>query len=175
MFATSYRKGSWGYIGGEIYKMEDHVRQPFGTDKTILNTFSNPLYQTQRIGIKAYQLDVPDGKYEIIMHFEELVGLEMTTLLPYNLLARYKKPQTEHRAFNIYLDKTKIAHELNLPERFGAARAVTKKAVAMVRNDRYPSGVRSSGRAPNTECPGSKKVRIISRWYGGALHSNSLA
>lgn len=131
-----YRKGSWGYIGGEMYRMEQHVRQPFGTDKTILNTFSSPLYQTQRIGLKEYRLDVPDGKYEITMHFAELVGSEMTTVLPYNLLARYKKPTTEERVFNIYLDKVKIASELNLPKRFGPAVAVSKKAVAIVRNDR---------------------------------------
>lgn len=130
-----YRKGSWGYIGGEMYQMEDHLRQPFGTDKTILNTFSNPLYQTQRIGLKAYRLDVPDGKYEITMHFAELVGSEMTTMLPYNLLARYKKPAAENRIFNIYLDKVRIETELNLPKRFGAARAVSKKTVAIVRND----------------------------------------
>ena len=131
-----YRKGSWGYIGGEMYQMEDHLRQPFGTDKTILNTLSNPIYQTQRIGLKAYRLDVPDGKYEITMHFAELVGSEMTTVLPYNLLARYKKPATENRIFNIYLDKVRIETELNLPKRFGAARAVSKKTVAIVRNDR---------------------------------------
>jgi beta-galactosidase len=130
-----YRKGSWGYIGGEMYKMEQHVRQPFGTDKTILNTLANPLYQTQRIGLKAYRLDVPDGKYEITMHFAELVGSEMTTVLPYNLLARYKKPTTEDRVFNIYLDKVKIATALNLPKRFGPAMAVSKKTVAIVRND----------------------------------------
>ena len=59
----------------------------------------------------------------------------MTTVLPYNLLTSYKKPQTEDRIFNIYLDKTKIASELNLPKRFGPARAVTKKTVALVRND----------------------------------------
>lgn len=130
-----YRKGSWGYIGGEMYKMEDNVRQPFGTDKTILNTFSNPLYQTQRIGIKEYRLDVPDGKYEITMHFAELVGSEMTTVLPYNLFASYKKPSTEERVFNIYLHKIKIASELNLPKRFGPARAVTKKTVAIVQHN----------------------------------------
>jgi beta-galactosidase len=130
-----YRKGSFGYIGGEMYKMEQHVRQPFGTDKNILNTFSNPLYQTQRIGLKEYRLDVPDGKYEITMHFAELVGSEMTTVLPYNLLAGYKKPATEERVFNIYLDKVKIATALNLPKRFGPAMAVSKKTVAIVRND----------------------------------------
>lgn len=61
---------------------------------------------------------------------------EMTTVLPYNLLARYKKPTTEERVFNIYLDKVKIASELNLPKRFGPAVAVSKKTVAIVRNDR---------------------------------------
>lgn len=131
-----YRKGSWGYEGGEAYKMEDHARQPFGTDKNITGTSLNPLYQTQRIGIKAYRLDVPDGKYEITMHFAELVGSEMTTVLPYNLMASYKKAATEDRVFNIYLHDKLIAKHLNLPKSFGPARAVTRKATAVVKNNK---------------------------------------
>lgn len=132
----AYQKGSWGYFGGAVYQMEDHVRQPFGTDKSIIGTARNPLYQTQRIGLKAYKLDVPDGKYEITMHFAELVGSEMTTLLPYNLLSSYKKPVSEDRVFSIYLHDKLIANELNLAKSFGPARAVTRKTTAIIKNDK---------------------------------------
>jgi beta-galactosidase len=131
-----YRKGSWGYIGGVPYAKEDHGHQPFGTDKNIIGTSMNPIYQTQRIGLEGYKLDVPDGKYEVIMHFAELVGSEMTTVLPYNLLSSYKKAEKEARIFNIYLDGHLIANHLDLPNQFGPARAVRKKAMVMIKNNK---------------------------------------
>lgn len=131
-----YHKGSWGYIGGTVYTKEDQARQPFGTDKNIVGTDLDPIYQTQRIGLQGYRLDVPDGKYEITMHFAELVGSEMTTVLPYNLMSGFKKAATEDRVFNVYLHGHLIANKLNLPKQFGPARAVRKKATVLVKNNK---------------------------------------
>jgi beta-galactosidase len=131
-----YSKGSWGYIGGVPYAKEDHGHQPFGTDKDIIGTSMNPIYQTQRIGLEGYKLDVPDGKYEVVMHFAELVGSEMTTVLPYNLLSSYKKSAKEDRIFNIYLHGHLIANHLDLPNQFGPARAVRKKATVIIKNNK---------------------------------------
>jgi beta-galactosidase len=131
-----YSKGSWGYLGGLPYAKEDHGHQAFGTDKDIIGTSMNPIYQTQRIGLEGYKLDVPDGKYEVVMHFAELVGSEMTTVLPYNLLSSYKKSAKEDRIFNIYLDGHLIANHLNLSKQFGPAWAITKKATVIIKNNK---------------------------------------
>lgn len=128
-----YSRGSWGYIGGQTFtKATGH--QPFGTDKNIIGTTLDPVYQTQRIGLEGYKLDVPDGKYEVILHFAELMGAEMTTVLPYNLLPNYKTTAKEDRIFNVYLHGHLIANRLDLPRQFGLARAVRKKAVVSVNN-----------------------------------------
>lgn len=131
----AYKSGSWGYIGGDVYQMEDHVRQAYGTDKSITGTSLNPIYQTQRIGIKEYRLDVPKGKYEIQMYFAELVGADMTTVLPYNLFSNYKKSAKEDRVFNIYLNKKLIVSQLDLPKNYGTARAVIRKTIVELKND----------------------------------------
>jgi len=128
----AYKPGSWGYIGGRSFQMEDRARQPYGTDKSIDGTSLNPLFQTQRVGLKEYRLDVPDGKYEITMYFVELAGSEMTTVLPYNLFSDFKKSSKEDRVFNVYLHNHLIVSQLDLPKRFGSARAVTRKTVATV-------------------------------------------
>jgi beta-galactosidase len=130
-----YKPGSWGYIGGSTYHMEDNKWQPYGTNKRITGTLLNPIYQTQRIGLDEYRLDVPDGKYLITMHFAELVGSEMTTVLPYNLLSTYKKAAKEDRMFNIYLNHKLIANRLDLPKTFGPARAVIRKATVIINNN----------------------------------------
>jgi beta-galactosidase len=131
----AYKVGSWGFIGGSAYHMEDNERQPFGTDKSIIGTSLNPLFQTQRIGLNEYRLDVPDGKYLITMHFAELVGSEMTTVLPYNLLSSFKKAAKEDRVFSVYLHNKLIVNALDLPKGFGQARAVTRKAVVFIKNN----------------------------------------
>lgn len=130
-----YRKGSWGYIGGVPYAKETG-HQPFGTDKNIIGTALDPIYQTQRIGLEGYKVDVPDGKYEIVMHFAELMGAEMTTVLPYNLLPSYKKTAKEDRVFSVYLHGHLIANRLDLPKQFGPARAVRKKATVIIKDNK---------------------------------------
>jgi Malectin domain/Family of unknown function (DUF6298) len=57
-----YSQGSWGYVGGKIYK----------TSKSIANTNNDPLYQSERYGNFSYKFDVPNGLYNVALLFAEI-------------------------------------------------------------------------------------------------------
>lgn len=61
----AYEAGGWGYVGDTA---------PFAVTKSIDNTTDPTLYQTQRWseGAFGYQFDVPNGTYEVELHFAEL-------------------------------------------------------------------------------------------------------
>ncbi|MBT2619847.1 MULTISPECIES: glycoside hydrolase family 2 TIM barrel-domain containing protein [Chryseobacterium] len=79
-----YEAGSWGYIGGKIYK-EDEKGERYGSRRNIFGTSYDAMYETQRIGLKTFKADVPDGFYELTLHFAELLSAEQQEKLVYNL------------------------------------------------------------------------------------------
>lgn len=58
----SYGAGSWGYVGGKTYKTRD----------PIANTTDDALYQSERYGNFSYKFDVPNGEYDVTLHFAEI-------------------------------------------------------------------------------------------------------
>lgn len=63
----AFQPGSYGYIGGSTYYRDDaHL---IGTDRNILDTTDDPLYQTQHQSMDQYRISVPKGRYRIIMHY----------------------------------------------------------------------------------------------------------
>lgn len=108
----AYTPGSWGYVGGEEFKMENTSRVAFGSDKAILNTQYGAIYETQRIGLEAFKADVPDGEYEITLHFAELQGKYMAEALVYNL--SNSAPETQKtRAFDVLVNGQTVIDNLN--------------------------------------------------------------
>ncbi|WP_256011239.1 glycoside hydrolase family 2 TIM barrel-domain containing protein [Desertivirga xinjiangensis] len=108
-----YRSGSWGYKGGRIYKMPDTSRQSFGSTKDILGTDIDPVYQTQRVGIKEFTLDVPDGSYEVTLHLAELHSGKQQEALAYNLGKEPAgKELFERRSFDVQLNGTTVLSTL---------------------------------------------------------------
>ncbi len=59
----SYEQGSFGYIEGK--------EGEFHKDLIIYNTENTPLYYTFREDLSSYRLDVPEGDYEVELHFAE--------------------------------------------------------------------------------------------------------
>jgi hypothetical protein len=61
----AYEEGGWGHVGDSA---------SFPTDRNVANTSDPVLYQTLRWseGAFGYQFDVPDGTYEVELHFAEL-------------------------------------------------------------------------------------------------------
>jgi hypothetical protein len=57
-----YTTGSWGYAGGGTLNTRDAID----------GTTDDPLYQSGRNGKFSYRFDVPDGLYDITLHFAEI-------------------------------------------------------------------------------------------------------
>ncbi|PTS92432.1 glycoside hydrolase family 2 [Pedobacter sp. HMWF019] len=121
----AYRKGSWGYIGGAPFKGTNN-RISYGSDKNILGTDRDPIYQTQQVGLSAYKMDVPDGTYELTLFFSELMGGPDKEALAYNLDNNHQKEIQEQRIFNVNVNGKSFLNNLNLGEDYGYATAVQK-------------------------------------------------
>ncbi|MEE1944483.1 glycoside hydrolase family 2 TIM barrel-domain containing protein [Pedobacter sp. KR3-3] len=140
--SQAYKPGSWGSIGGEPFKIKNSGRQAYGSDKNIRGTFNDPVYQTQLVGLDGYQLDVPKGKYEVVLHFAELMGNGIQSVLPYNLDSLIEasksanKEVPEQRIFDVYLNDKLIIKNLNLASTYGIANSVQKKFECMVADDK---------------------------------------
>lgn len=82
-----YKKGTMGYLGGSklITKHKTKKRTKLGSDARIFGTNNDPLYQTHRELIDAFKADVPNGWYEIELHFAELYSKKQKKVLANNL------------------------------------------------------------------------------------------
>lgn len=127
-----YRKGAWGSVGGSRFKLSNNSRLPYGTDKNILGTDNDPVYQTQQTGIKQYRLDVPPGDYEITLHFAELLGGKVR-VPPYNLSDDEREEKTKERIFNVLVNGQPMLQRFNIAREYGLATAVTKTATVLVK------------------------------------------
>lgn len=130
----AYKKGSWGYVGGKQFKLENNSRLPYGTDKNIVGTDDDPIYQTQQTGIQQYRLDVPAGKYEVVLHFAELMGGQSQTLL-YNLSNDVNESKEQARVFNVRVNGKPFLQRLNLAADYGAAKAVVKSITIVAKEE----------------------------------------
>lgn len=127
----TYSKGGWGSVGGKNFKLANNGRLPYGTDKNILGTNDDPVYQTQQTGIHQYRLDVPPGKYEVKLHFAELLGGKVK-LPPYNLSDDERDEKIKQRIFNVHLNGKALLQNFNIAEEYGLSRAVVKSATVVV-------------------------------------------
>lgn len=136
--SKAYESGSWGHKGGEPFKVKNSGRQSYGTDKNIRGTFNDPVYQTQLVGLDSYQLDVPKGKYEVTLHFAELMGNGIQSVLPYNLdsLIAVSKEVPEQRVFDVYLNDKLIIKKMNIAASYGIANSVQKRFECVVTDEK---------------------------------------
>jgi len=132
MPAQPYRAGGFGYVGGTAYNMPGNKQQSYGTNKNILNTENDPIYQTQQVGIQQYRFDVPDGEYELILHFAELTANQTKEALAYNLTGTVQKDKAEDRSFNVLINNQVIFKDLNPASRYGTLTAGQEKVNVLV-------------------------------------------
>lgn len=131
-----YEKGSWGYIGGNVFMMKDSKRQPYGSDKNIIGTDYDPIYQTQRMGIEQFKLDVPDGKYEVILLFAELLSAAIRDANIYNLDNGKSVPPTKmaERTFDVLINQQKVIEHLSNKNYLIPETAYSTKIMVDVKN-----------------------------------------
>jgi len=129
-----YRSGSWGSIGGRSFIIENNNRLPYGTDKNILDTDDDPIYQTQQVGIKEYCFDVPAGNYELTFYFAELQG-GVVKYPPYNLNDTVRDEDNIKRNFTVEVNNVPVLQNFNMAKEYGISRAIIKKATVNVVNN----------------------------------------
>ncbi|MES2279115.1 MAG: glycoside hydrolase family 2 TIM barrel-domain containing protein [Bacteroidota bacterium] len=130
----AYTKDSWGYVGGEPLK-SGGGRTSMGSDKDIFGTNYDPIYETQRIGIEAFKADVPDGQYEVTLHFAELQAKSNGELLVYNLGSDTRQGTTvKSRVFNVLVNGQPFINGLSNSNYLEAQTAYSATTVVTVQN-----------------------------------------
>lgn len=130
-----YEAGSWGYVGGEVYTMKDKGRMSYGSDKDILGTDDDPMYETQRVGIDQFKLDVADGVYEVTLHFAELISAQKGEELVYNLSSASSgqpKAEAANRAFDVMVNDLTVMNDLSSNNYLEPEKAYSSKVVVNV-------------------------------------------
>ena len=94
----------------------------------------NPVFQTQRVGIKSFKADVPDGEYSVYLYWAELESDKEREALVYNLGADSEQTFAGNRSFGISINGTTVSDDFNVARDYGYARAVIKKFVITVKD-----------------------------------------
>ncbi|MET0466737.1 MAG: glycoside hydrolase family 2 TIM barrel-domain containing protein [Chitinophagaceae bacterium] len=131
----AYRPGAWGSLGGKIFKLTGNTRLPYGSDRAIAATDDDPLYQTQQTGIEQYKLDVPQGTYELTLHFAELQGGAVKGLV-YNLENSARAEDSTSRIFTVLINDQPVLENFDIARQYGVATAVSKKARIDVKDEK---------------------------------------
>ena len=129
-----YKPGSWGFTGGTSYRRKTGFGTMLGSDIDIHGTDMNPIFQTQRVGIKSFKADVPDGEYSVYLHWAELESDKEREALVYNLGADSEQTFAGNRSFGISINGTTVSDDFNVARDYGYARAVIKKFVITVKD-----------------------------------------
>ena len=129
-----YKPGSWGFVGGTSYRRKTGFGSMLGSDIDILGTDMNPIFQTQRVGIKSFKADVPNGEYSVYLYWAELESDKEREALVYNLGADSEQTFAGNRSFRISMNGTTVLDDFNIARDYGYARAVIKKFVVTVKD-----------------------------------------
>jgi beta-galactosidase len=122
-----YSLGSWGYIGGKPYEKRTKYGSQPASDLDILGTNNDPVFQTMRVGIDAFKMDVPDGKYTVSLYFAELVTNNEKQSLAYNLGNDAIDEVFDVREFDVNINGSFVLRNFNLTKEFGAQTSIIKK------------------------------------------------
>jgi beta-galactosidase len=122
-----YQVGNWGYVGGNVYRIKTNYGSLPLSNLDIKGTESDPVFQSQRVGIEAFKFDVPEGRYTLSLCWAELISDNEYEKLAYNLGNDEEKETISEREFKVVINGEPVEHKLNLRKKFGAEKAVTRK------------------------------------------------
>ncbi len=115
-----YREGSWGYIGGTVYRSD---AKRIGMQSDVRGTNQGPLFQTMREGVKAYKFDVPDGDYEVTLSFATPISHEKAVV---NDMGGGHTRTSSQRIFDVTINDLPVIQNLDLISQYGSLTAVEK-------------------------------------------------
>jgi beta-galactosidase len=122
-----YTPGSWGYVGGKPYERVTRRGVLTNSDKDIAGTDQDPVYQTQRIGMEAFQLDVPDGLYSIYCYWAALEPKKKQDLLIYNLGNDEIGTYTEENTFDVSVNDVTLLYDFSPEQQSKGKYGIIKK------------------------------------------------
>ncbi|MXV17084.1 beta-galactosidase [Pedobacter sp. HMF7056] len=128
----AYTPGSWGYVGGQAFAMKGGS-QSYGSNKDILGTEDDPIYETQRTGLSQFKLDVPAGEYEVTLLFAELVSGIKREALVYNLSNTTQNEEAATRIFDVKLNNVPWLENLGTATYLEPERAYATKTTVSVK------------------------------------------
>lgn len=128
----AYSPGSWGYIGGEALRIKTSYGSLPASQDNILNTNQDPIFQTQRIGIKSFKADVPNGEYAIYLYWADLLSENNRNKVIYNLGNDPLKQDMEQSNFSISINGHQILNNFNFAKQIGTKIAIIKKTYITV-------------------------------------------
>lgn len=125
----AYTAGSWGYVGGEIFR-----RSPgrIGTTAEIKDTYNVPLLQTKRKDMEAYRFDLPDGEYEIELLFADLSARSERVTYDLGAADALADAGFQGNIFNVSVNGTPWLVNFSPALEVGGNRCVSKKTRAIV-------------------------------------------
>ncbi len=118
-----YKKGSFGYEGGEIFRSSE---TRIGHQSEVNLTRNVPLYQTLRYGLSDYKFDVADGEYEVELHFSDLESKNQKSIYDLNDKEENTKEISE---FNVSINALKVLEDFSPALQYGALNAIVKTFV----------------------------------------------
>ncbi len=128
-----YEKGNWGYDGGNEMRRDIWAGNFLGAEDNILLTENDPLFQTQRLNLNSYKIDVPDGVYDVTVYFSDLLTPQNQEHLPYDLKQIEGIDATS--SFDLIINDKVVRPGLNLQQEYGKVKAVQMKYRVRVENE----------------------------------------
>lgn len=123
-----YKPGSFGYIGGEVFRSSE---TRIGHQSEVNLTRNVPLYQTFRYGLSDYKFDVADGEYEVELHFSDLENKSQKSIYDVNDKEEASKEMSE---FNVSINGAQVLEGFSPALQYGAFNAIVKTYVVNAKN-----------------------------------------
>ena len=116
--------------------MKNNSRVSFGSSRNILGTELDPIYQTQRTGIEQFRFDVPDGDYELTLHFAELLSKNAGNDVAFNLGPRGVPEAYVERSFDVGVNGMQVITGLSNSEVLQTDQPVVTKVMVSVHDQK---------------------------------------
>lgn len=110
-------------VGGHPYIVKTNRGRIPATEPGIAGTELDPIYQTALIDVERIDIPVPNGTYQVVLHWAELQRAGDPQTSVYNLGNDAIRENFEGREMSVWLQDSLIVSHLNITEQYGAYQA----------------------------------------------------
>lgn len=119
-------------VGGHPYIVKTNRGRIPATEPGIAGTELDPIYQTALIDVERIDIPVPNGIYQVVLHWAELQRAGDPQTSVYNLGNDAIRENFEGREMSVWLQDSLVVCHLNLTERYGAYQAHNESFIVQV-------------------------------------------